>query len=355
MSNPHYLAGRSKPEFETGIPARQGFYEVQLKDASELLAEWRDRNPKLGKIWWQHVSADPTIAKVPVPLDQNVVGYRKADKSTVENHLHRELTRDELIQRSYARFVSDRDSYPYVSRLAIPPSRLLHIGDKVEIGMLQDAVVIAVHDEGKAITVQHAELRVRESRNNPGIPVTSIGTWPWTSAYRLEDMTPSKLTNQPIQYLTYLNSGLDSLVHRMYRCSVEDNPDYQRGYVWTEEDKQRYLESIFEARDLGRFIFVEYDYPRVDELFDGKQRLSTIMDLIESRIAYRGVYWHQMSPSDRNAVENRPVQFAELNGSRIPRVELLQIFLMVNAAGVPQTEAHLDHVKSLIAAELQKQ
>ena len=33
-------------------------------------------------------------------------------------------------------------------------------------------------------------------------------------------------------------------------------PDYQRGYVWEQEDKELLLDSIFKNIDIGKFVFI---------------------------------------------------------------------------------------------------
>lgn len=340
-----------KSIFQKGAPTRQGFYKVETEDGQELIAEWREYSKKQGKVWWVYVSDDPTIAKAKQLLE-GVVGWDTVQKAEVDKALARELTLEEKIQASYNGFRSHRGLYP-AKPWPMPDSRRLQIGDKVEVGNLKDAEVIGLHDEGTVVTIKY-----HNSRSEYGREVDrgyALNTWYWLDVLRLEDMQTTNLTSDSVmRYLTYSNSDLNSLISKMANCGTSDNPDYQRGYAWTDADKELYLDSLFEGRELGRFIFVRNPYPKADEVFDGKQRLSTVMELVTSQRPYKGVYWHQMSPRDRGAIERRSVQFAELDSSRLSRADLLRIFLAVNAAGVPQTKEHLAFVQSLLDAEVAK-
>ena len=69
-----------------------------------------------------------------------------------------------------------------------------------------------------------------------------------------------------------------------YHRGLIDNPDYQRGYVWTLEDKQKLIQSIFNRADIGKFVFIEDENYREYrlEVIDGKQRLRAILDYYEA-------------------------------------------------------------------------
>lgn len=342
-----------KKDFQTDAPTRQGFYEVVMADdaavnpGGKLIAEWREYKKAQGKVWWYHTSVDPTVAKAPVLL-KGVAGWRAADKAAIEKALERELTVAEKVGKSYKSYASDRSLYPPML-FPVPENRRLQVGDEVQIGNLDNVFVLALHDDGEAVTVRHDHI---SRRHEPSPPGQATGTWHWTDVLKVGDSGTTRFADSSVMdRVNYSNSSIDSVISHMLKCGVHDNPDYQRGYVWTEEDKRLYLDSLFEGRELGRFIFVRYDYPRGDELFDGKQRLSTLLALVQSRLPYKGIYWHELSQRDRNVVEGRSVQFAQLNGNQVTRLDLLKIFLAVNAAGVPQTEEHLNHVRGLIAEE----
>ena len=45
--------------------------------------------------------------------------------------------------------------------------------------------------------------------------------------------------------INFNNSTIESLLHTYYNFGINMNPDYQRDYVWTMEDKLLLIDSIF--------------------------------------------------------------------------------------------------------------
>jgi hypothetical protein len=81
--------------------------------------------------------------------------------------------------------------------------------------------------------------------------------------------------------LHYSQRSLDGLVHMFYSFGINMDPDYQRGLVWTLEDKQALIESIFDDVDIGKFVFAQRPFEANApgyEIIDGKQRLSALID-----------------------------------------------------------------------------
>jgi len=76
-----------------------------------------------------------------------------------------------------------------------------------------------------------------------------------------------------------------------------------------------------------------------------------MLHLLESKFPYKGKYWHELSRKDRGEFERHPVQYSHIDGERFSRKDLIQMFLDLNAAGVPQTEEHLAKVRGMIEAE----
>ncbi|MFD1392039.1 DUF262 domain-containing protein [Lacticaseibacillus jixianensis] len=67
---------------------------------------------------------------------------------------------------------------------------------------------------------------------------------------------------------------------------------YQRKLVWTQQEKQLLIDSIFKQYALPSFLFSKSaDSPDTLEILDGMQRLTAIFDFIENRIDYNGKYF----------------------------------------------------------------
>lgn len=336
-----------KSGFTSGNPSRQGFYKVRTTSGRVLIAEWRELDKKIGKSWYEHIGESPTAEKVPT-LVVDVQGYMAASKDEIASALHREQTVPEKIQKAYESYCRTVGIYRERRTDHPPACRQLSIGDEVYLGALIDCKVVGLFDEGRTVVISHRDRkRVYGKEVDNGTAYMAIA---WTDVTKVGDSAEDSIAVEPLMWGGYTNSTVDSLMS-MYAQGLADSPDYQRGYVWTDEDKQRYLSSLVEGRELGRFIFVRYGYPREDEVLDGKQRLNCLWQFFTSQIAYKGRFWHELSRKDRSLIEVRSVQWATLPGSSYTRADLLKIFLEVNAAGVPQTEEHLAKVRALLAQE----
>jgi hypothetical protein len=331
-------------------PTRQGFYEVTLKDESVVVAEWKQMAKSEPKQWFRYVSDDPTQEKQPVVL-RGVCGWRKADTDTVKQALKREHTHAEHIESALKQFKSHSDIC--LDRLGAPPAnRMLKVGDAVELGHLCDCKVEALSEDGRLVVITHRNI----SRKHGEVVDNGIAyrAAHWTQLIARANIRSDDMVRSSIMHNGWFNTSLSELFGRV-SYGLDDNPTYQRGYAWSAEDKAALLDSLCTGREIGRFILVENNYPRLNEILDGKQRLNCLWEFFTSQIPYQGVYWHELTPRDRNRIETRMVQIVELKSDKYTRADLLQIFLEVNTAGVPQTEAHLQKVRDELAAERTKE
>jgi hypothetical protein len=223
----------------------------------------------------------------------------------------------------------------------VPTNRLLNIGDAVEIGNLNDCVVVGFTPDQKLVVVEYTSVE-----NNYGKPIITpgrIGCWPWYSVFSLKETASINTINDDPCIINHFTSRqIDGLLNMAMHFGLNDNPFYQRGYVWTAQDEENLIRSVFDGADIGKFVFIKDEWPKRDaEVLDGKQRLNTLIRFCTSQFPYNGIYWHQLSRLDRYRFGDRTVQIAELDGRKYTEADKLRIFLRVNAAGVPQSDEHL--------------
>lgn len=340
-------------QFSDKSPTRQGFYLVKLinKDEvgtpEELVAEWRERSKAEGKRWWVHTSEDPTVEKTPKPLE-GVVAWAKATQQQIDAALRRSLTKDELVEKAYQAYLNTASLYPKYE--PVPPvRRQLQVHDVVEYGAHKEVYVEAVKDEGRVLVVSYRNIRNSYGKDiDMGIAYAAVH---WLDVLKLKPVERlHAVAKQPVLRSGFANRQLDGVLREVLH-GLDDSPDFQRGYVWTEEDQQRYLDALIHGRDIGRFIFVEQQYPKRPLVLDGKQRLNCLSLFVRSELPWRGIYWDEMTPRTRDELMSRTVQTASIQESRYTRADLLRIFLEVNEGGVPQTPEHLDKVRALLAEE----
>lgn len=258
----------------------------------------------------------------------------------------KELTVEEkLIQEKQNALNNIERELAYINE----PSYLFNLGDKVRYGNLKESIVDEILYDGKVYG-----LKCIATNNNYGHPYDyeTYRVVSWTEIRPLEHGDTSFAENQDVK-LYFNNSHIESLIHKHYHFGVDFNPDYQRGYVWTQEDKELLLDSVFKNIDIGKFVFIRLsDYEWMErnfgyEILDGKQRLSTLIDFYENKIAYKGKYYNDLSGMDKAVFKNHMVSVAEVNET--DKKTILKYFLMLNRTGKAMDETHLKAVEDMLS------
>lgn len=127
------------------------------------------------------------------------------------------------------------------------------------------------------------------------------------------------------------------------------DPDYQRGYVWTESQKIKYVEFILRGgKSANTFLFncpgwME-DFRGPFELVDGKQRISAILYFLHDKIPAFGSYYREFT--DKLRVSN--ISFRITINNLNTRKEVLKWYLDLNSGGTVHSDEELNKVKLLL-------
>ena len=197
----------------------------------------------------------------------------------------------------------------------------------------------------------------------------------WTGAVGIDPFDSS------FDRIQSINFTLESILHQLFkedRYDIEgtpikasnDNPFvfvdgkkkyYQRPLCWTLKDKQLLLESIYNNVDCGKIVVRNRGWEELRELqknghelawkdiVDGKQKLNAIKTFIENEYPdLNGNYYEDLSDQAQRRLTNHQL----LSYSELPEntedEDVLRQFLRLNFAGVPQSQEHLDFIKSLL-------
>lgn len=129
-------------------------------------------------------------------------------------------------------------------------------------------------------------------------------------------------------------------------------PDFQREYVWTPEQKTRYVEYILRGGTSGRDIHTNHPNwnhgmsggPYV--VVDGKQRISAILGFLNNEVPiFGGTYYQDFE--DR-LMATSPARVRWHVNDLATREEVLQWYLDLNSGGTVHTQAELDKVRRMI-------
>lgn len=232
---------------------------------------------------------------------------------------------------------------------AIPanPTRLFKVGDPVKIGALENVVITKVLFDGMAYAIHYDYMG--ESYGRPHRKVGD-GIWEWTEVFPEHSFGKGvPMCTQDDIRIDFFNCDINSLLHMAYR-GVDFNPSYQRDLVWTMEQKTALIESIFNNFDIGKFTFVVRNYTpdRVFyyEILDGKQRLSTILEFYEDRLAWRGKKFTELCYEDAHHFIGYQIVQGQVREAT--EQQIYKLFVKMNTSGAPVSKQHLDKIKALI-------
>lgn len=171
---------------------------------------------------------------------------------------------------------------------------------------------------------------------------------------RFTDIPP--LTRTP-SYMVHI--GLDYLARHYTRYVTEYgldvNPDFQRGYVWTERQKIRFMEYMLRGGSSGLDIYTNcpnWNSGRLDPynqeswfvLVDGKQRLDAALGFLNNEFPVFGAYYREYTDKPRIVQSNFRWHVNDLK----TREECLQWYLDLNSGGTVHSEDELEKVRQLI-------
>ena len=225
-------------------------------------------------------------------------------------------------------------------------------GDRVHIGNLHEPRVIEVLDGGKIYLFEFNGTHYVNNYDGGQTTRELVIDEPirryafWFDLRPIHTTTESLIQNGDIR-LSFSTRTIDSLISTAYHFGLDMDPDYQRGYVWTDEDRVALIDSVFNNIDIGKFVLVHNDYTDeyLYEILDGKQRVRALLDFYENRFPYKGKYFNDLSIRDQFWFCQKTIPVAEVDKTN--RKALLRYFLMLNTAGKTMAQEHLDSVRKM--------
>lgn len=229
------------------------------------------------------------------------------------------------------------------------PTYFFSVGDKVSVGNLQNCEVDEVCENGLIYGIKHG----KEQEN--------YGYWTWIHVRPITETKDAVFHKETaLSRMNFYNMTVESLMATKYNFGLKFDPDYQRGSVWDDKDREKLLDSVFCGREIGRFVLREAPYKEtlenghcLYEIVDGKQRLLTLCDYFENRFAYKGYFYNDLPGMDKWQFNNLTVSVATLSESTSKK-EVLEVFLALNESGRPVDPSVMEHAKELLEAEAAK-
>lgn len=148
---------------------------------------------------------------------------------------------------------------------------------------------------------------------------------------------------------------LEAYIHRDVTGvpPLDLNPDFQRGHVWTDEQRSRYVEYVLRGGEGGKELLfncrgwqsVRTKTPGPYQIIDGLQRLTAVRRFLAGELRAFGHYRGQFQGPMQHYLGFRWRMF------ELTRAEVLQFYLDLNAGGTPHAESEIERVRALLSKE----
>ena len=233
-----------------------------------------------------------------------------------------------------------------------PPNYVKYdVGQRVQIGNIYRSIVTEVLDGGKIYKLHQFSKdnhygKIVDSENDRYVPWYNIS--PYYSIEALQSM--ETYAQKDTLSLSFSQMELRSIFMRIYHFGLDMNPEYQRGNVWSMDDKLKLLSSIFQNVDIGKFAFVHLPFKHHSpsyEVLDGKQRIIALTEFYECRYKFNGKYFKDLNYRDQGQIERHPISVADLRDEQVKLSDKYLYFLRLNTGGKVQDPKHMKYVEEL--------
>lgn len=140
------------------------------------------------------------------------------------------------------------------------------------------------------------------------------------------------------------------------------DPHFQRGHVWSEANKVKFVEYVLRGGQVAPLRFnspafggqsrsKNCDLPETVVLVDGKQRLNALMEFIDDKLAIFG--GNYLSDFDNPSLLLRRAEVTYRVHTLQTEKEVCMWYLEMNEGHIAHTTEELDRVREFIAASKQ--
>jgi hypothetical protein len=241
------------------------------------------------------------------------------------------------------------------------PTRFHEVGDEVRYGNWDWSAILDVLDEGKIYKV--FSINRCTKRNVPDYTEFKFHYMPWYEFVPQMDYDSlERLTQTDDIRFNYAQRDVQALIYMSFdKYGLDFEADYQRGNVWTKEQKVSLIDSIYRNVDIGKFAIIRRPWgdnpnipatPLLYEVLDGKQRITALLDFYLNRFKYKDTFFSELHPFDRNHFRHYSISYAET--SPLTKEQKYRYFLKLNTTGTPVDPEHIKKVYKMWLREKKK-
>ena len=137
-----------------------------------------------------------------------------------------------------------------------------------------------------------------------------------------------------------------------YPSPLDMNPDFQRGYVWTDYQQIKFIEYFLRGGIVNPIYFNcvgwmnSFEGPFV--IVDGKQRINAALNFLNNEIPAFGYYYEEYEDPIRMINNTFIININNLK----TRKDVLQWYIDLNTGGTVHTNEEIEKVKRMIEEEI---
>jgi hypothetical protein len=133
-------------------------------------------------------------------------------------------------------------------------------------------------------------------------------------------------------------------------CNLE--PDFQRGHVWTNDQRSAFVEYGLMGGESSMVITLNHpnymgSWKGEFVLIDGLQRITAVRMFTRGEVKAFGLYIHEFEDKMRNMAQRFTLRILCLK----TRKDVLRQYLLMNSGGVVHSREEIERVKALLAKE----
>lgn len=249
-------------------------------------------------------------------------------------------------------------SYNEILEKDIPePVYIFKVGDRVVYGAWEYTEVLDVFQNGKFYKCHSCTISRNTNKGDVWNEKAHYLPWFEAGVYRTSDEIAAidRLEEDRDIFFNYMQRDMMSLLSMMSnKYGIDLDPEYQRGNVWSLEQKVNLVDSIFKNVDIGKFAVIKRPWgnnpskpltPKLYEMLDGKQRLTAIWEYYCGRFKYKGKYFYELHPRDQSHFKHYTISYAETEP--LTKEQTYRYFLKLNTTGTPVDSEHIAKVRKL--------
>jgi hypothetical protein len=165
----------------------------------------------------------------------------------------------------------------------------------------------------------------------------------------------------PLRFTDHETMSMGWLLKRMdgeidgFKLNLD--PDYQRGHVWTDQQAANFMGHLLEGGAVPPIVInTDPNYVFIDEVVDGKQRITACYRWLKGEFPAeltdgRLVSFNDLDDDTQRYMQSMTGPRLDIGYVQLSRADVLRLYLRLNRGGTIHTDAEINNVRELLAAE----